>query len=96
MSAHSSSYHSDDEEQPVVQFTERGRRMAAAIAEYVLMRYFFPGIKDRKKTAIFKQAFLSDMQFNLSTGKVEKACKRLRNPLVVDTVHKIYSDEKLL
>ena len=35
------------------------------------------------------------MQFNLSTGKVEKACKRLRNPLVVDTVHKIYSDEKL-
>lgn len=69
--------------------------MAASIAEYILMRYFFPGITDRKKTAMYKQAFMSDMQFNLSTGKVDKACKRLKNPLAVDSLYKIYSCEEL-
>ena len=31
--------------------TERGKRMAASIAEYIFMRYFFPEIYDRKKLA---------------------------------------------
>ncbi len=44
--------------------------MADSIAEYLLMRYFFgvKGLKDKKKIALMKHYFMSDMQFNLSNG----------------------------
>ena len=51
--------------------TEKGRRMAKSIAEYVLLRFFFRDIKDKKKIALAKSLFQNDMQFNLSTGEIE-------------------------
>lgn len=46
--------------------------MAKSIAEYLLIRYFFPDMKDRKKQAAVKALFAHDMQFNLSNGSVAK------------------------
>lgn len=37
---------SSEEEAPVIDLTEKGRRMAKSIASYILMKYFFPNIKD--------------------------------------------------
>ena len=47
--------------------SEKGKRMANSIGEYVLMRYFFgpESIKDRKKYNNIKQLFINDMQFFL-------------------------------
>jgi len=42
--------------------------MANSIAEWLLMRHFFPEMKDRRKIATTKAMFATDMQFNLSTG----------------------------
>lgn len=53
--------------------SEKGRRMAKSIAEHLLMRYFFPDMKDRKKQAVIKSLFTFDMQFNLASGLVTKA-----------------------
>lgn len=40
----------DDSEEPEFQLSEKGKRMANSIAEFLLMRYFFPEFKkDRKK-----------------------------------------------
>jgi len=44
--------------------------MAASIGEYLLMRYFFPDMKDRKKQARAKLDFLVDMKFDLSKGTI--------------------------
>lgn len=57
--------------------TERGKRMAASIAEYILMRYFFPEIYDRKKLARYQDDFVRDMNFSLKTGLVTSATKKL-------------------
>jgi len=57
--------------------TERGKRMAASIAEFILMRYFFPEIRDRKKLARYQDDFNKDMNFSLKTGLVESATKKL-------------------
>jgi hypothetical protein len=48
--------------------------MARIVAEYLLMRFFFPELKDRKRMKFVKANFDLDMRFNLSTGKVEPAC----------------------
>ncbi len=43
---------SDDGEQQENEgfnFSAQGKKMAASIAEYLLMRYFFPEMRDRKK-----------------------------------------------
>jgi len=40
---------------------DKGKRMARAIAESLLMRYFFPDIKDRRKQNYIKQQFIFDM-----------------------------------
>jgi hypothetical protein len=37
-----------------IQFSEKGMRMAKIVAEYLLMRYFFPELKERKKQALVK------------------------------------------
>ena len=50
--------------------TEKGKRMAASISEYILFRYFFPEVKDRKRMVRFHEEFLRDMNFSLKTGKV--------------------------
>ena len=43
---------SDVEKKPSLEkFSEKGKRMAISLAEHILMRYFFPGMKDRKKQA---------------------------------------------
>jgi hypothetical protein len=47
----------------------KGQRMAKAVAEYILLRYFFPSIKDRKKQRAISAQFILDMQFNLCNGK---------------------------
>lgn len=44
-----------------------------------MMRHFFPEIKDRRKQAVTKALFATDMQFNLSTGTVKRATEKLRN-----------------
>ena len=42
--------------------------MAKSVAEFIFNRYFFPGMKERK-IAHYKELFMKDMQFNLSTGE---------------------------
>ena len=37
------------EDEIQIQLTEKGKRMAANLAEILLMRFFFPDTKDRKK-----------------------------------------------
>lgn len=61
------------------ELTEKGKRMAASLAEYVMMRYFFPEIKDRRKQAVNRQNFMVDMQFNLCKGTVQRATEKFRN-----------------
>ena len=53
--------------------------MAARIAEFVMMRYYFPDMKDRKRQAYFKQLFMSDMCYNLSNGIVEQITQKCSN-----------------
>jgi hypothetical protein len=53
--------------------------MAASIGEYLLMRYFFPDMKDRRKQARAKLDFLVDMKFDLSKGTIQKATTKLGN-----------------
>ena len=54
--------------------------MADSLAEYMLTRYFFgPNMKDRKKYAGIKKAFINDMQFNLNRGNVIKSTIKLNN-----------------
>lgn len=48
--------------------TQRGVRMAASIGEFILMRYFFPEVRDRKKLARHHDDFHRDMNFSLKTG----------------------------
>ena len=42
------------------------------MAEFLLMRYFFPEVKDKKKQSRFKEDFLKDMYFRLETGAVTR------------------------
>lgn len=51
--------------------------MAVSIAEFIIMRYLFPEIKDRKKLTRITDDFIHDMNFNLKTGLVESATKKL-------------------
>ena len=52
----------EDSEEGQFQLSDKGKRMAATIAEYLLMRYFFPDLrKDRKKMNVVKTAFMTDM-----------------------------------
>lgn len=66
-------------------FTEKGKKMAANLAEVILMRHFFANKgekaepKDRKKWANHRQQFMLDMQFNLGTGKVIPGNARLKD-----------------
>lgn len=50
--------------------------MAASIAEWVLMQYFFPDMHDRRKQMRERENFLRDMQFDLSTGKVIRTTEK--------------------
>ena len=65
---------SESEEAKRAHMTEKGRRMADAVAEYVLMHHFF-GKVDRAKQRNIKAACILDMNFNLSRGYVTKATK---------------------
>ena len=51
---HNNDSNSEEEEEDPHELSEKGKRMAASIAEYLLMHYFFPEIKDRRKQAILK------------------------------------------
>ena len=65
--------------------------MARIVAEYLLMRFFFPELKDRKRMKFVKANFDLDMRFNLSTGKVEPACQEyLQRPKVLQALIDIY------
>jgi len=46
----------DDDDVKKSHLSEKGKRMADLIAEYILMRHFF-GHVDRKKQALIKTAF---------------------------------------
>ena len=48
----------------------KGRRMAATLAEVLLMFYYFPNAKDRKRWGREKDNFQRDMQFALEKGTV--------------------------
>ena len=64
---------------PKMQFSEKGKRMAAAMAEVLLMNYFFPHLHRKfKQQAAYKQLFMADMQFNLSNGKVGFSSPQLK------------------
>jgi len=51
---------SSEEEQNGFQFSEKGKKMAEQIAEWLLMRHFFPDVKDKRKQAIMKRLFDTD------------------------------------
>ena len=72
-------------------FSEKGKRMAAVIAEYIMMRYFFPEIRDRRILTKKKQMYVADMQFSMQTGQVEKATKKFKNRHNVDDVYRLFS-----
>ena len=60
MSEHHSSSEgcdSDSSRERKHKFTEKGKRMAASIARWLLMRHFFPDTKDRKKQAALENLF---------------------------------------
>ena len=59
-------------------FSAQGKKMAASIAKYMLMRYFFPDL-DRKKQQRAQNEFLVDMKFDLSKGSIAKATTKLNN-----------------
>ena len=40
---------SSEKEQDAFQFSEKGKKMAEQIAEWLLMRHFFPDVKDKRK-----------------------------------------------
>jgi exonuclease III len=67
----------EDNEESGHKLSEKGRRMAASIAEFLLMRYFFPGMKDRKKQQKAKEDFMVDMKFDLSRGSIQKTTTKL-------------------
>ena len=58
---------SDEEEKPkkvekkYKHKTEKGRRMARCIGDWILNRYFFPDIKDKKRITALKNMFNYDM-----------------------------------
>ena len=51
--------------------------MADSIGEYILLNYFFPDVKDRKKQNKAKQEFLTDMKFSLAKGTIQKASGKI-------------------
>ena len=61
--------------------SKKGQRMAKIVAECILLRYFFPNIKDRKKCSQQQAQFLLDMRFNLSTGIADKTSSWLTQRL---------------
>ena len=68
---------SETKEETAHKFSEKGKKMAASLGEIVLMKFFFPELRDRKRQQIMKNLFMLDMQFNLSNGRVIPASKRL-------------------
>ena len=80
-----------EEDEKKHKFSEKGKRMAATIAEYIMMRYFFPDLKDRRILTKKKQMYIADMQFSMQTGQVERATKKMKNRHHVEEVHKQYS-----
>lgn len=53
--------------------SQQGKKMAQSIAEFLLMRYFFPDVKNKKVQNKYKEDFVRDMQFHLNKGKVSRA-----------------------
>jgi hypothetical protein len=49
-----------DQEQEI-KLSEKGIRMAKIVGEYILMRYFFPGVTDKRKQTKLKDIFFDDM-----------------------------------
>ena len=46
----------ESEKEQVHEFqSEKGKKMAASIAEFIFMRFFFPQVRDKRKFAIIKQ-----------------------------------------
>jgi hypothetical protein len=75
--------------------SEKGRRMANSLAEYLLLRYFFgpQGMKDRRRVNIVNNQFNNDMQFNLKTGIVTKATLKLSTKRFLEWVYRFYDQE---
>ena len=86
----------EEEKDHRLAMTERGRRMAYAIGECMLMKYFFgkEWLKDKKKITYIKQAFLNDMNFNLCTGKVIKSTLRFGNRHLLADVISFFENNK--
>lgn len=51
--------------------------MAKAIAEWILMKYFFPDANDKKKIGRYCEDFKNDMNFDLKVGVVTRATDKL-------------------
>lgn len=74
----------EDSDDIKINLSEKGRRMAQIVAEYLLMRYFFPEMKKQsgpkmQKMNQIKTAFITDMQFSLTNGQVTRATDKFRN-----------------
>ena len=67
--------------------------MAKIICEYLLLKFFFPEMRERKKQSAVKQNFLQDMRFNLSTGIVDKTTRSLVSRRHVNSIIELYERE---
>lgn len=81
------------EEEDEFKFSDKGKRMAASLAEYILMRYFFPGV-DRKKQQKHKDFYLEDMEFNLANGQVKRATEKLKHRPFLDKVYSLFRNRQ--
>lgn len=81
------------EEEDEFKFSEKGKRMAASLAEYILMRYFFPGV-DRKKQQKHKDFYMEDMEFNLANGQVKRATEKLKHRPFLDKVYSLFRNKQ--
>lgn len=94
---------SDDSDQPVSEVVEEegfklspeGEKMAKAFAHAIMMRYYFPDNKrEHKFHEMYRKLFETDMQFDLTSGKVRLATNKLEqrkyrvsSSLFADVVH---------
>ena len=50
-----------ESEDKTAHLSNKGKIMAKTIAEYIMMKYFFPNLKDFSRQHNIKEAFMNDM-----------------------------------
>lgn len=83
----------ETEEQKLAKLSAKGRKMANSIAEFILMRFYFPKLRDRKKQIYWKQQFMHDMQYNLARGSVKNVTEIFKKRRQKEGVLRVLEDD---